>query len=270
MASSKVNSESFTPPSSLLSATELPRATWDAQTFFYSWPYLQSAPRGDGQQVLIIPGFTANDSTTKVLRSYLKHLGHVPLGWDQGTNMGFKKKTFESLISHLEQLLDTHDEKISLIGQSLGGIMARELSKLFPERIRQVITLGSPFADSKGTGSVLKGLYDYFNPPEAETKSDQTRQITSQLYKCTSVPLTAIYSKFDGIVNWRSCTQRQGHVQVENIDVGGSHSGMGVNPRALYAIADRLAQPEDDYKPFRRGMWRKYVYPKPIKCELSN
>ncbi len=176
---------------------------------------LDRAPRGDGHPVLVLPGFLAADDSTGVLRRYLRALGYSAHPWLQGRNLGPSSRLAERLSGRVEELSDRHGRKLSLVGWSLGGVFARQLAKRMPERVRQVITLGSPFGASSA-------------PP---------------------VPATAIYSKSDGITDWEDCRESEGHER-ENIEVVGSHCGLGWNARALWAIADRLALAEGDWKPF--------------------
>jgi pimeloyl-ACP methyl ester carboxylesterase len=202
-----------------------------AERLFYvpSAPLLERAPRGDGHPVLVLPGFLAADDSTRVLRRYLRKLGYSSHPWLLGRNLGSRGLVRERLVERAAELADRHGRKLSLVGWSLGGIYARELAKRMPELVRQVITLGSPFGDAPET----KGA-----PP---------------------VPATAIYSKTDGVTHWRSCRESDGPER-ENIEVPGSHCGLGWNPLALWAIADRLAQTEGAWRPFERDGWREYLY----------
>lgn len=110
-------------------------------------PWLLLAPRGDGHPIMVIPGFLANDMTTKPLRSYLKIKGYQSHGWGLGTNLGTEIVGGENIISDslLNRVVDLsakYDKKISLIGWSLGGVLAREVARAAPDCVRQVFSLG--------------------------------------------------------------------------------------------------------------------------------
>jgi hypothetical protein len=79
------------------------------------------------------------------------------------------------------------------------------------------------------------------------------------------LPTTSVFSRSDGIVSWKCCLQREGRI-AESIEVTSSHIGIGMNPAAWYAVADRLAQPEGTWKPFHRDGWRKWLYRDPYRA----
>ena len=241
--------EKFQPPGTALFVSEPFRAGLELGMLPFSKPWLKSLRGGDGHPVLVIPGFTASDRSTSVLRNFLSSLGFLPCGWKQGVNFGVREDLFEGVGELLNQLHEEYGCRVSIVGQSLGGIYARELAKLLPDAVRQVITLGSPFNDLEGTGSRASGLYKMFNP-EGQTKSEQFEQDAWQISTAPPVPTTSIYSKFDGVCHWRACIQHGGHDQVENIEILGSHTGMGVNPQSMFIVADRLAQRRAEWKPF--------------------
>ncbi|MCC8455979.1 alpha/beta hydrolase, partial [Streptomyces rochei] len=112
------------------------------------------APRGDGHPVLVLPGLVASDESTRALRTFLSGKGYEVSGWRQGRNYGLREGVQNAMMDLVHELSDTHGRKISLVGWSLGGLYARQLAKMMPDRVRQVITLGSPFAgDPKSTNA---------------------------------------------------------------------------------------------------------------------
>ena len=148
------------------------------------------------------------------------------------------------------------DRKVSLIGWSLGGVYARELAKALPDHVRCVITLGTPLtADPDATNA--SSLYRLLNSDPADERAWDDLRIPPPL------PTTSIYSRSDGIVAWQSSVQACG-AAAENIEVEASHIGLAVNPAALYALADRLSQPEGTWKPFERSGTRQWVYGDPL------
>jgi pimeloyl-ACP methyl ester carboxylesterase len=248
-------------PSVWDSATELPRIFLELTSLAYTWPILASAPRGDGHPVMVLPGFTAGDESTLVLRRYLARLEYEVLPWEQGQNNG-SFELQEQLVQHFYRLTRRLDRKITLVGQSLGGVFARALARQFPDDVRQVVTLGSPFSSQgpEATNAVVARLFQYMSGMTAEEMRDQ---MLPTLETPMPVPATAVYSKTDGVVHWSSCLEFEGP-ESENIEIIGSHSGMAHNPLVFHVLADRLAQSEGNWRPFKRtGGCRALVFPKP-------
>jgi pimeloyl-ACP methyl ester carboxylesterase len=133
------------PPSLWLLAFE-PRAIWEFWAGVASFKPLQLlAPQRDGHPVLVIPGLGASDSSTALLRQFLDDLGYVTYPWGLGRNKGMKEEGAQLMRQRLKLTFDQYGQKVSVIGQSLGGVFARELARSDPAMVRQVITLGSPF-----------------------------------------------------------------------------------------------------------------------------
>jgi len=231
------------------------RALLEGMTLRPAAPLLRSSPRGDGHPVLVLPGFTAGDTSTRPLRQHLRRLGYSAHGWRLGPNLGPGGGVREGMIERLDELATRHGRKVTLVGWSLGGIYARELAKGLPAKVRQVVTLGSPFGDA-GNASNVRRLFDLVAGPQRR-RAQQAG--AASLRAAPPVPSTAIYSRTDGVVHWRSCQEPEG-ARTENIEVPGSHCGLGVNPLVLYAVADRLAQPESGWQPFERSGWRRRLY----------
>lgn len=206
-------------------------------------PLLRRAPRGDEQPVLVLPGFMASDVSTGVLRRFLAQLGYRAHGWGLGRNVGPSSEMAQGLALRLEELRRRYGRRVSVVGQSLGGIYARELARRFPDDVRQVITLASPFQDPEATNVPSALLVRRRQHPDE-------RAFRERLRAPLPVPSTAIYSRTDGIVAWRSCCEDPGP-QRESIEVESSHLGMGHHPVVLLTIADRLRQPEGAWEPFR-------------------
>ncbi|MDZ7669327.1 MAG: alpha/beta hydrolase [Gammaproteobacteria bacterium] len=248
-------------PSALNSATELPRVLLEATSLAYSWPLLGRMPRGDGHVVLVLPGFTAGDESTVIVRRFLKRLGYQPLPWELGQNTG-SFALQEQLIHRFRSLLKEYDGRISLIGQSLGGVFARELARQFTDRVRQVITLGSPFSSAgpETTNAMVRRLFQYVS---GMTHDEMRDHVLTFAAEAPPVPSTAVYSKADGVVHWSACLEYSGE-RAENIEVYGSHSGMAMNPLVFHALADRLSQAEGQWQPFDRTLGcRALWFPRP-------
>ncbi len=140
-----VAAQTLAPPSRTLMFLE-GRAISELGAFLGALPLLSLAPRGDGHPVLVLPGLVASDTSTRPLRSFLKSRGYAVSGWRQGRNLGLRHGVQDAMVDLVQELNDTHGRKVSLVGWSLGGLYARQLAKMMPERVRSVITLGSPFA----------------------------------------------------------------------------------------------------------------------------
>ena len=216
---------------------------------------LRRVPRGDGHPVLVLPGFSAGDRTTRALRRYLREFGYAAHRWRLGPNFGPHGALERQMVDRIHDLAATYGRKVSLVGWSLGGIYARELARGMPDRVRQVVTLGSPFGDT-GRASNVSRLFEWFATREI---SEERVAVARRLREPPGVPSTAIFSKTDGVTHWKVCLERE-TPQTENIEVPGSHCGLGVNPLVLYAVADRLRQPEGDWRPFARHGWRALLY----------
>jgi len=230
----------------------------EAATLLPAVPLLRLAPRGDGHPVMVLPGFTAGDGSTLALRRYLRSLGYYVHGWRLGRNFGFNgdARRFEARAARrIEELALHHGRKLSLVGWSLGGIYAREIARAAPHRVRQVITLGSPFA-GRGGGSNIRRLYELVTGRKIR---DHDPAVLARLHEPPPVPSTAIFSRSDGVAHWRACIERRAP-HTDNIEIRGSHCGLGFNPVVFYAIADRLAQAENAWRPFERGGWRRLFY----------
>ena len=204
-----------------------------------SRPFHRLLPRGDGHPVMVVPGFAASDFSTRPLRRVLERLGYDVHGWGHGRNLGMRGALREGLRRRLEELHRREDRKVSLIGWSLGGVYVRELARHFPGHVRRVITLGSPINGHPQSNNV-DALYRWVNgkAQKVDWEGFQKRRIPP------TVPCTAVYSRTDGIVHWE-CSREMDAPNTENVEVRASHLGLGVNPRVIRVIAERLARPED-------------------------
>ncbi len=179
-----------------------------------------SQERSFGHTVIVFPGMFASDSSTVVLRSFLRLQGYRARGWGLGRNPGFERELLEESAERVERAFARSRRPISLVGWSLGGIYARAVARGNPEAVRCVISLGTPIQSSARTRV----------PPP--------------------VPSTAVYSEADEIVPPELAVETPAE-RTESIRVPGSHLGLGFNPLVLRVIADRLAQDPERWAPFR-------------------
>lgn len=244
------------PPHRLWTLAEA-RAVFELGAFYAVRPLLASLPKGDGHTVLTLPGFLATNNSTVPMRGLLRSLGYDAHGWDSGRNLRIDSGLLQRLESQIAGLNDASGGKISLVGWSLGGTIARELAKLFPDRVRLVISLGSPISDNRDHTNASR-LFEYFNRDVPEAQHGGR---FNDLGKAPPVPTTSILTRTDGIVHWRGSLQRPGSTPSENIEVRASHCGLGVNPSVMIAIADRLAQPEGQWTPFQPQPEHRWMFP---------
>jgi pimeloyl-ACP methyl ester carboxylesterase len=229
------------------------RAPWEAAAMVAAMPWLRRLPRGDGHPVIVYPGLGATDLTTAPLRGFLQDLGYSAYPWKQGFNFGPRRGVLEAVREHLQRIAARHDDKVSLIGWSLGGVYAREMAKEFPQLARCVITLGSPFTGHPRATNAWR-FYQWVSGQDVHDA-----ELIEQIRGNPPVPTTSIYSRTDGVVAWQ-CSLNDESPEAENIEVHASHIGMGMNPLALYAIADRLRQDPARWKRFDAAGARRWFY----------
>lgn len=175
-------------------------------------PRLSAAPRGDGHLVVDIPGWRAPELSGAPMRGYLKRLGYDARGWGFGTNTGDPRRDVTRLAKRVLELVDETGEPASLVGWSLGGVIAREVARRHPAAVRRVVTYGTPL-----TGRRLHAAQPI------------------------QVPLTVVFSKRDGIVSWQACIDHA-TPGVEHVEVSSTHIGMGIDPDVWAIVADRLGR----------------------------
>ena len=240
------HSQHRAPPRTLL--CDQLRAGAETAAFLAALPALSVGPCGDGHGVLVLPGLMAGDRTTVGLRHVLRVRGYRPHAWRLGTNIGPTQRIHDGLVRRLAQVSADGEEPVSIIGWSLGGILARELARRHPESVRSVITLGSPFrlTNRDGPDATRAGrLFRAFRPWHTEFLGEaQGEEFRPPL----QVPATSIYSRLDGVVPWEACVDLPGPLR-ENVEVSASHLGLGVHPVVLAIVLDRLRQPVGAWQP---------------------
>ena len=206
---------------------------------------------GDGHPVVIFPGLGGDGKSVATLRAHCRALGYNAFDWGQGFNTGPKGDlddwlhTMQSQVAHLRS---DHFQQATLIGWSLGGLYAREIGKLMAPRIRQVITMGTPFnaeADHTNAGWLFRLLGG--NSPVMD------RALSQRLRTPPPMRTTSIYSRSDGVVAWQTCRHDKVSHLVHDIEINSSHVGMGWNRDVLAVVADRLGQPPGPWSPYARA-----------------
>lgn len=200
-------------------------------------------PAGHGHTVIVFPGFLAPDAATAPLRKRLKALGYRPAGWKQGINFGLKQGLLGRMTRMVRATEARDRRKVSLVGWSLGGLYAREIAKRAPECVRLIVTLGTPSSGDMRANNAWR-LYERLNDHKVDNPP-----IEGDLAELPPVPLTSIYTASDGIVA-PECVKIGNGPSWETLEVSGSHIGLAWNAEALAIIADRLAQPEGEWRPY--------------------
>jgi pimeloyl-ACP methyl ester carboxylesterase len=189
-------------------------------------------PRGpeDGDPALVIPGFIANDRTTMELRRALAGGGWRVHPWNEGWNLGARSDTVERLKARLDAIDPTRP--VTVIGWSLGGVFARALAQAHPERVRAVVTLGSPFSGDPHMNNVWK-LYEWV----AGHKVDEPpiERDTSK----PPVPTLAIWSPNDGIISPRAARGLR-HESDKIVELKCAHMAFGVSRKAAELVVQEI------------------------------
>lgn len=241
MALTPATRDAAPPLQALLS--EGPRAVWSLGTLLAQWRELQDVPRGDGRPIVLLPGLFNADRSLVVMRRYLNGLGYHARGWGLGRNLGARAIGPEGdrLMARLADIHAETGEKVTLIGVSLGGIMARIAAHRHPEHVREVITVSSPFAGPPTATNVWRPFELLTGEKIAEP------QVAARLAEAAQplpVPATAIWSRSDGLVNGLICREID-DAECRNIEVRSSHLWVQMKPEVLRAIAETLGGVRD-------------------------
>jgi pimeloyl-ACP methyl ester carboxylesterase len=195
----------------------------------------RALPRGHGP-VLVIPGFMASDLETFLLRRKLAALGYSVYGWGLGRNHGKTGKLLPPLVQQVQALQQRHALKVQIVGWSLGGVLARDVAREAKNAVAQVITLGSPIAGGPKYTVFAKGYRK--QGLDIDALADKADAREARPLPC---PVTAIYTRGDGIVAWGSCIDTQ-HDHVEHLETTATHFGLPFHPQTLRLIAEALAR----------------------------
>jgi pimeloyl-ACP methyl ester carboxylesterase len=232
------------------------RALLELAALPLAWPALRRAPRGDGHPVLLLPGFLANDATLLVLKLYLRSRGHDVHTWGQGWNTGLHHGDVQTLLRRVRDLHRHSGRRVSLVGWSLGGVFALLAAREASECVRALVTLGSPISpDPSGSQAtpIVRHLYRLIAHPLGP--NGHLQQPDMQWYRAHErppVPMSCLYSLSDGVVPPQEATLHGNPAMHENIRVRGSHVGMAFHGPVLGIVADRLAQAEGAWRPYRQ------------------
>lgn len=228
--------DSIDPPGVVLRMME-GRAALEAGGLMLALPVLRlQARRGNGEPVMVLPGFMADDNSTILLRGYLRSIGYRVFAWGGGVNRGKMLDHLPSTIQRIEQISNGAGQKVRLVGWSRGGIISREVARDRPELVDRVITIGSPVKGGMSVSSISRWVRQ-----ETGMHPEQINNLLRERnQRPISVPIRAIYSRTDGVVAWKACIDEKND-DVEHIEIRGSHTGMGTNAE-VFRLLPKLLQ----------------------------
>jgi pimeloyl-ACP methyl ester carboxylesterase len=201
-----------------------------------SWK-LARQPRGDRRPVLVLPGFGAGDLSTVPIRRYLRSIGYDARGWGLGQNTGDVAGYVRVMLDRVASIAAEHQRPVPLVGWSLGGVIAREVARERPQLVEQVITFGSPVVG----GPKYTRVGEAYRARGIDLDQIET-VVATRAAKPITVPITAIYSKTDGVVAWRACIDSVSP-RVEHVEVNTTHLGLGIHHDVYVEVARRLHRP---------------------------
>jgi triacylglycerol lipase len=205
--------------------------------------------RGDGAPVLLVPGFLAGDPSLTTMARWLKRLGYAPCRAGMRVNVDCTERALGRLEAQLERFAEDHGRRVSIVGQSRGGTMARILAVRRPDLVERIVTLGAPlrsqfavhpFVSAQIAGVALLGtlrLPGLFGYGCATGRCCEAARRDVAAPFPAGVEFTSVYSRSDGIVDWRACLD----AAAEHVEVRSSHIGMAVNAGVFRAVAAELA-----------------------------
>ena len=218
-------------------------------------PLLKTLPRGDGHTIMTIPGFMGADGSTAQLRRFLNKLGYNAIPWGLGRNasnarsqdiddfLAHRLQTEDVIAQRIEAEFVASGRKLTLVGWSLGGLYAVALAHRFPQWVRQVVTLGTPFGDPRGTAlySVMGNIYKH------EVDDEALQRWVAHTYSggTLRVPILALFSESDGIVGSGIARCEADPNYVTNMAVVASHVGFPFNPVVFAVIGNHLVEPHE-------------------------
>ncbi len=255
------NKRTVNPPRAIATRTEIPRIVAEFCMAALSIPYVRKrVPEGDGHPVIVTPGFMADDNTTGLMRSFLNGQGYNAVGWGQGQNIHVTKEMFDAFEKKIKDLYEETGEKVSLVGQSLGGMFSLIAAAKNPQYVRSVTTLGSPIEGAEfpeGIAESCRAVFEFMTEEDehlAELKKE-TVPIQKLMDRLKDIPVTIVYSKGDGIVSPDIAKIPEETDKHRNVEIGAlsSHTGMAANLQVFVVIADRLAADAENPEKFKHS-----------------
>ncbi|MEM8765104.1 MAG: alpha/beta hydrolase [Bacteroidota bacterium] len=209
---------------------------WSSIYCFY--PFIPKRIKGEGRPVLLIPPYLGDDYSTSFVRRYLTSLGFKTYKWEQGFNM-IKSHYIPRLEEKLFDIYQEHGQKVNLVGWSGGGIFAKIMANRHPDQVEQIVTIGSPVWGVMDMKTPVSGILEFFR---GKSLKERNKRFIEELEPIPNVPITCIYTKTDGLLPWKHCMEAETYRDdIKNIEVYGSHSGLGANVSVLMITANALS-----------------------------
>jgi hypothetical protein len=206
-------------------------------SMFGIYPLIPKHRASKNKPVLLMPPYLGNDLSTAFVRNYLKSVGFKTYKWELGVNM-INSKYLPKLIERLDEIFEKHQEKVSLVGWSGGGIFAKIIANRHPNKVAQLITIGSPVWGVKNMKTPLVNMLEFLR---GKSLRERNNKFIKELEEIPDVPITCIYTKTDGLLPWKHCMEAETlRNDIKNIEVFGSHCGMGANASVLLTVANSL------------------------------
>ena len=213
------------------------RAIIEWTTMIGLYHLIPKRKKGENKPVLLMPPYLGNDHSTKFVRKYLKAVGFKTYKWDLGVNM-INSKYLPQLVERLDEIYEIHQEKVSLVGWSGGGIFAKIIANRYPDKVEQLITIGSPVWGVKNMKTPVIRTLEFLRGRKLR---ERNAKFIKELEEIPVVPVTCIYTKTDGLVPWKHCMEAETlRNDIQNIEVFGSHIGLGANASVLVSVANTL------------------------------
>ena len=225
------------PPPPLFNVLLETRAVTEWTSMFWLYPFIPKHKSKKSKPILLMPPYLGNDNSTIFVRKYLKSIGFKTYKWDLGVNM-INSKSLPKLIEKLDEIYEKHQEKVSLVGWSGGGIFAKIIANRYPEKVEQLITIGSPVWGVKNMKTPIVKTLEFVRGAKLR---ERNLKFIKELEEIPKVPITCIYTKTDGLIPWKNCMEAETfRDDIKNVEVFGSHCGMGANATVLLTVANAL------------------------------
>ena len=236
------------------------RSLLEWSSIYCLYPFIPKHIKGNGKPVLLIPPYLGDDNSTTFVRKYLKSLGFKTYKWDLGFNM-VKSHYIPRLEEKIHDIYQEHKEKVSIVGWSGGGIFAKIMANRHPDQVEQILTIGSPIWGVMDMKTPVYGMLEFFR---GKSLKERNERFLAELEPIPEVPVTCIFTKTDGLVPWKHCIEAEtSRKDIKNIEVFGSHSGMGANVSVLLVTANMLSANIQGKKLRNVGSnYERFLYPK--------
>jgi pimeloyl-ACP methyl ester carboxylesterase len=225
------------PPPPLFNILLETRSIAEWSSMFWLYPFIPKHKSKKEKPVLLMPPYLGNDNSTRFVRKYLKSVGFKTYKWDLGVNM-INSKSLPKLIEKLDEIYEKHQEKVSLVGWSGGGIFAKIIANRYPEKVEKLITIGSPVWGVQNMKTPIIKTIEFVRGTKLK---ERNLKFIKELEVIPKVPITCIYTKTDGLIPWKNCMEAETYRNdIKNVEVFGSHCGLGANATVLLTVANAL------------------------------